>query len=145
MFFEVTFFLPWLPCISTEYKSTIPPCMQCCCHVWVGAPSCYLEILDKLKKQTCRTTGPSIAASLKPLAHCRNVVTLIFFYRHYFGRCSSELAQLAPYPYSRGRSVRCSDISVTIPRYYKMSMSKVFSSHSKTLEFLTYKMFFFDL
>ena len=22
--------------------------MEYCCHVWVGAPSCYLELLDKL-------------------------------------------------------------------------------------------------
>ena len=27
------------------YKSTIRPCMEYCCHVWVGAPSCYLELL----------------------------------------------------------------------------------------------------
>ena len=24
-------------------KSTIRPCMEYCCHVWAGAPSCYLE------------------------------------------------------------------------------------------------------
>ena len=30
------------------YKSTIRPCMEYCCHVWAGAPSCYLESLDKL-------------------------------------------------------------------------------------------------
>ena len=30
------------------YKSTIWPCMEYCCHVWSGAPSCYLELLDKL-------------------------------------------------------------------------------------------------
>ena len=28
------------------YKSTIHPCMEYCCHVWAGAPSCYLELLD---------------------------------------------------------------------------------------------------
>ena len=32
------------------YKSTIRPCMEYCCHVWAGAPSCYLELLDKLQK-----------------------------------------------------------------------------------------------
>ena len=41
----------------------------------------------------------------------------------YFGRCSSELAQLVPLPFSRGRSTRYSDrlhdFSVTIPRCYK--------------------------
>ena len=25
------------------YKSTIRPCMEYCCHVWAGAPSCYLN------------------------------------------------------------------------------------------------------
>ena len=25
------------------YKSTIRPCIEYCCHVWTGAPSCYLE------------------------------------------------------------------------------------------------------
>ena len=30
------------------YKSTIRPCMEYCCDVWAGAPSCYLELLDKL-------------------------------------------------------------------------------------------------
>ena len=51
------------------YKSTICPCMEYCCHVWAVAPSCYLELLDKLQKQICRIVGPSLAASLQPLAH----------------------------------------------------------------------------
>ena len=25
--------------------------MEYCCHVWAGAPSCYLELLDKLKNE----------------------------------------------------------------------------------------------
>ena len=25
------------------YKSTIRPCMEYCCHVWAGVPSCYLQ------------------------------------------------------------------------------------------------------
>ena len=105
------------------YKSTIWPCMEYCCHVCTGAPSCYLELLDKLQKRVCRTVGLSLAASLKPLAHCRNVARLSLFYRYYFGKCSSELAQKVPLRYSRGRSTRYSDrlhnFSVTIPRCYK--------------------------
>ena len=88
------------------YKSTIRPCMKYCCHVWASAPSCYLELLDKLQKQICRTVGPSLATSLQTLAHHRNVASLSFFYRYYFGRCSSELAELVPLPHSRGRSTR---------------------------------------
>ena len=69
----------------------------------LGAPSCYLELLDKLQKQIC-SIGSSFATSLELLAHCRNVASLHIFYRYYFGRCISELAQLVPLPYSRGKS-----------------------------------------
>ena len=51
------------------YKSTIRPCMEHCCHVWVGAPSCYLELLDKLQKWICRTVDPSLGGSPEPLTH----------------------------------------------------------------------------
>ena len=60
---------------------------------------------------------------LKPLAHHRNVASLSLFYSYYFGRYSSELAQLVPLPYFLGRSTcysdRLHDFSVTIPRCYK--------------------------
>ena len=105
------------------YKSTIQPCMEYCCHVWAGAPSCYLELLDKLQKQICRTVDPSLAASLEPLAHHQNIASLSLFYRYYFGRCSYELAQLVSLPYSQGRPTRYSDrlhaFSAAIPRCYK--------------------------
>ena len=101
------------------YKSTIWPCMEYCYHIGAGAPSCYLELLDKRQKRICRTVSPSLAASLEPLAHRRNAASLSLFYRYYFGRCSSELAQMVPLPYSRGRSTRLHDFSVTIPRCYK--------------------------
>ena len=103
------------------YKSTI--FHKYCCHVWAGAPNCYLKLLDKLQKQICRTVGASLATSHEPLAHHQNVASLSLFYRYYLGRCSSELAQLVPHPYSRGRSTHCSDrlhdFCVTIPRCYK--------------------------
>ena len=97
--------------------------MEYCCHVRAGAPSCYLQLLDYLQKRICSAMGLSLAVSLEPLAHCRNVTSLSLFYRYNFGRCSSELAELNPVPYSRGRSTRYSDrlhdFSVTIPRCYK--------------------------
>ena len=97
--------------------------MKNCCHVSAGAPSCYLELLDKLQKRICTTVGPSLATSLELLAHRQNVASLIFFFRHYFGRCSSELAQLVLLSFSRGRynrySHRLHDFSATIRRCYK--------------------------
>ena len=71
----------------------------------------------------CENVGPSLAASLKSMAHRRNVASLSHFCRYYFGRCSCKLAQQVPLPDSRERSTRYSDrlheFSVTIPRYYK--------------------------
>ena len=96
--------------------------MEYCSHVWASTRSCYLELLDNLQTQRCRTVGPSLATSLEPLVHRRDIASLSLFYRHYFGRCSFELAQLAPLPFPRGRSTRYSDrlhdFSVTILRCY---------------------------
>ena len=49
------------------YKSTIRPCMEYCCHVWAGAPSCYLELLDKLQKRICRILVLHLLLLLNPL------------------------------------------------------------------------------
>ena len=48
------------------YKSAIQPCMEYCCRVWAGAPSWYLEFLDKLQKRICRTVSPSLTTSIEP-------------------------------------------------------------------------------
>ena len=105
------------------YKFTVWPCIEYCCHVWTGAPGCYLEFLDKPQKRICKTVGPSLASSLEPLAHRRNGTSFSLFFRYYSGRCLSELAQLVPLLYSRLRSTRYSDrlhdFSVTISRCYK--------------------------
>ena len=102
-----------------------------------GAPSCYLELLGKLQKQICRTACPSLATSLEPLAHHRNLANLSVLYRYYFGRCSPELAQLVPLPFSQGRSTRYSDrlhdFSVTIPRCYKDVYVNSFFPHTARL------------
>ena len=81
--------------------------------------------------------SPSLAASLKALTHHRNVVSLSLFYRYYCGRCSFELVQLVPLPYSQGRSTRYSDrlldFSVTIPRCYKDVYVNSFFPHTARL------------
>ena len=78
------------------YKFTIRSCIK-------------LELWDKLQNRICGTVGPSLAAFHELLAHYRNVGSLRLFYRYYFGRFFSELAQLASLPYSWGRSTRYSD------------------------------------
>ena len=114
-----------------------------------GAPSCYLELLEKLQKQICRTVGPSTTASLEPLGHFWNVASVSLFYRYYFGKCSSKLAQLVPLPFSQVRSTchsdRLDNFSVTIPRRYKDVYVMFLSSQSLALQFSAYGMLSFDL
>ena len=50
--------------------------MEPCSHVWVGAASCYMDVLDKPQR---RIAGSSHGASLEPLTHRRNVASLSFF------------------------------------------------------------------
>ena len=93
-------------------------------HVWAGAPSCYLDLLDKLQKLICRIVGPSLAASFESLAHRKPL------YRHYLSRYSSELDKLVPFPYSQGKSTcysdRLNDFSVIIPRCYNNAYDRSF-------------------
>ena len=55
--------------------------------------------------------------------HVARFPSLSLFYRYYFGRCSSEQAELVPLPFSRERSThysdRLHDFPVTIPWCYK--------------------------
>ena len=106
-------------------KSTIRPCMEYYCHFWAGVPNCHLEFLDKLQKRIQRAVGPSLAPSLEQLAHRRYVTSLSLFYRYYFVRWSSELAQRVPFPYFRGRSTRYSDKLHPSLDATRMSMSTV--------------------
>ena len=41
--------------------------MEYCCHVWVGAPTYYLDVLDMLQKRICSLDGLTLAASLEPV------------------------------------------------------------------------------
>ena len=111
--------------------------MEHCCHIWADAPSYYLEFLDKVQKLKYITVDPWLAASLEPLAHRQIAASLSLFYRHYFGRCSSESSQLVPCPYSWGRSTPYSDrlhyFSVTIRRCYKDVHVNSFFPHTAKL------------
>ena len=96
------------------------PYAHTCNTVVTSALTCYLELLDKLQDVICRTIGAPLATSLEPLALCQNEASLSLFYRYYFGRSSSELAQLVPRAFSQGSSThysgRLHGFFVTIPR-----------------------------
>ena len=130
------------------YKSTIRPCMEYCCHVWAGAPSCYLELLDKLQKRICRTVGPSLAASLEPLAHCRNVASLSFLYRQQVDIHMNWFLFLI---FKVGLLVILIDCMIFLPPFLEVRtiegclFQQFLSLHSQTLEFSAHKTLLFDL
>ena len=81
-----------------------------------------LAISDEDKKIALKSYHGKLLNTEFTLSHCQNVAGLSPFY-YYCGRCSSELVQLVPLPYSRGRSTCYSDrlyrLHVTIPRCFK--------------------------
>ena len=81
-------------------KSTMLPCKEYCGHACAVALYCYLDMVDNLQKQVCRT----VIAFLEPLGHQSNAVNVSLFCSYYFVRYSSELVELVPLPYSCGRS-----------------------------------------
>ena len=109
-------------------------------------PQLLLRQARQATKMNMQDFGPSLAASLEPLAHLQNVACLSLFYKYYFGRCSTGLAQLVPLPFSQGRSTCCSDrlhdFSVTIPRCDKdVYVNSFVSLHNQTLEFFAHRIF----
>ena len=62
-------FIKFLPpeVVLYLYEPTMHPYIECC-HIWAGAPNCYLELLDKLQKRIYRTVGPSLSTSIELLA-----------------------------------------------------------------------------
>ena len=64
--------------------------------------------------------GPSLAASLKPLAPHGNGASLSFFYSYCFGRFLSELAELVPLPHLCGSLIGCIIFLLAfLDRYYR--------------------------
>ena len=60
-------------CILHLYKSLIRPCMEYCCHIWAGASTKCLSLLDWIQKQIVNIIGPDLASNLQSLSHCRDV------------------------------------------------------------------------
>ena len=80
-------------------KSTIWPHMEYCCHIWAGALVATRSCQTNYRKEYAELLVLHLLLLSNPLAHHRNVARLSLFYRYYFGRCSSELSKLIPFPF----------------------------------------------
>ena len=54
-----------------------------CFDLWTDTPSCYINMLDKLHKRTCKTVGPSFTVFFLPLTLWLNVGSLSRLCRYY--------------------------------------------------------------
>ena len=113
--------------------------MEYCGHVLAGAPSCYLDMLDKLEKQICRTARPTLATSLEPLGHCRNVATVSALYGYYWTVNLSWFNLFRILILVEGPLV---NLFLDFIRVFMSSV--VFFLHSLTLEFSACRMLSFE-
>ena len=70
--------------------------MEYCCHLWGGACSDALGLIDNIQKRVANIIGPILAASLQPLSIRRDVASLSLFYKCYHDHCSVDLFSLVP-------------------------------------------------
>ena len=91
------------------YKSQIRPSLECCSHVWGGAPKSTLCLLDKVQSKAIRLiNNPNLTKSLQPLSHRRLVGDLSIYYRYFNGHRSQEIRDIIPVPLRRVRTTRSS-------------------------------------
>jgi len=112
------------------YKSTIRPCMEYCCHLWSGASSSSLELLDRVQRKVANAIGENLASKLDPLSHRRKVASLSLFYRYFHGRCSKELADLVPatrvFPRDTRLAVNSHPYTVMVPTTHTETYARTF-------------------
>ena len=110
-------------------------------HVWntvVTSAGLVPLVANWIVRQAAKTNMQgcwsfTCAASLEPLAHhqCGQLNSSLS-YRHYFGRCSPELARLVPLPFSQRRSTRYSDrlhdFNVTIHKDVFLHTARLWNS-----------------
>ena len=60
------------------YKSTIHPCIEYCCHVWAGAPSCYKkEYAGMLVLDLLLLLNPWLIAAMWPAQVFSIIITVV--------------------------------------------------------------------
>ena len=91
------------------YVSYIRPKMEYNSHIWAGASSVSLQLLDRIQNRVKKLIGdPQVAETLDPLELRRNVGCLSLFYRYFYGGCLEEITEILPSIKVFGRQSRFS-------------------------------------
>ena len=84
-------------CTKLPFSLVSAPFIEYCSHIWDGAPRSHgLDLLDQVKKPVVSFVGSGLSANLQALSHRSDVASLSLYYKYYYGKCSSELADLIP-------------------------------------------------
>ena len=54
------------------------------------------DLLDRVQKRVVSIVGSGFSSDLQALSHRSDVASLSMFYKYYYGKCSSQLADLVP-------------------------------------------------
>ena len=85
--------------------------MEYCSHICGGTLRSYgLDLLDRVQKRVVSLVGSGLSSDLQDLSHRRDVTSLSLFYKYYYGKCSSVLADLVPPKRVTVRSPRFSEL-----------------------------------
>ena len=60
----------------------------------------YRHLPDKYQKIVCEAVGPALLDLPKPLVHHCEIAMLSMLYNQHFGKQSTELSDLSPFPLS---------------------------------------------
>ena len=75
-----------------------------------GAPRSHgLDLLDRVQKRVVNLVGSGLSSDFQALSHRRDVASLSLFYKYYYGKCSTELADLVRPKCVTVRSTRFSE------------------------------------
>ena len=113
------------------YNSRIRPSLECCSHVWGGAPKSTLCFLDKVQSKAIRIiNNPNLTKSLQPLSHRRLVGDLSIYYRYFKEHFSQEIREIMQVPLRHVKTTRSSTHShpfqVSLPNPQTLSHKSSF-------------------
>ena len=100
------------------FKSTFQPPIDYCCKiyghgsenvdlftenkililVWTSVSRHYRHLPDRYQKPVCKAVGPALVDLPKSLVHYCEIAMLSLLCNHHFGKRSTELAELSPFP-----------------------------------------------
>ena len=107
-----------------------------CSHLWNRPAEYQLAALDSVERRAKRfIDDETLVSKLHTLAHQRNIVCLLVFYRLYFGECAHELHDLIPPSPFHYPSTRLMQDTIHNWLTHRLIVLHIYCAHSQGVEF----------